>query len=430
MFQVFKNAWKVQDIRKKILYTVMILALFRLGSAIPVPFLNPQGLKDMLTGFNGLNLISGGALDQATLFALGIQPYINASIIINLLQVAIPALERMTKEGEEGRRKLNKITRIFATALALMLSFGYYLVLRSTAGVITYTKGFSGWFSGFVIIGAFTAGAMLVMWLGDQVNEKGLGNGISLIIFTGIVSRAPQTAMQMVEYLKLASQGGGNQKYFIWIPVAAIMFLLIIAFIVFVTKGERKIPVQYAKRVVGRKMYGGQSSHIPIKVNLSGVMPVILAGSLLAMPDLIAKVFMRNSNSWFKQVLSSFNYTTIWYAVLYFVLIVAFNYFFTSIQYDPLQMANELRRNNGMIPGIRPGKPTADYIKRIIGKITLVGAMFLAAVAILPIAFSGLTGLNVALGGTSIIILVGVALETAQTLESLMTMRHHKGFLE
>lgn len=430
MFQVFRNAWKVQDIRKKILYTFLILAIFRLGSAIPVPFLNPEGLGNLLSGFSGLNLISAGALDQATLFALGIQPYINASIIMNLLQVAIPALERLSKEGDEGRRKLNKITRIAATVLALVLSIGYYFVLKSTPGVVTYTQGSAGWFSAIVIILAFTAGATLVMWLGDQVNEKGIGNGISLIIFTGIVGRAPQIASTMVEYIKLAGQGGGNQKFYILVPVAAIMFLLIIAFIVFMTKGERKIPVQYAKRVVGRKMYGGQSSHIPIKVNMSGVMPVILAGSLLSIPSLISQIFMKNSTGIFKNLLDSFSYQTIWYAILYFALIVAFNYFFTSIQYNPLQMANELRKNNGMVPGIRPGKPTADYIKRIISKITLVGALFLAAVAILPIIFSNITGLNVALGGTSVIILVGVALETAQQLESLMTMRHHKGFLE
>lgn len=434
MFKIFRNAFKIAELRKKILFTIFIIAIFRVGSSIPVPFLDPNELKSLMesTGsFLGyMDVITGGSLASATLFAMSVTPYINASIIINLLTVAIPALERLAKEGEEGRRKINKITRIMAIVFAFVLAVGYYFLLKNS-GVVLYTSGTEGIFVAFIIVFAFAAGSALIMWLGEQVNDKGIGNGISIIIFAGIVSRLPEAVKSGINYLQLAAEGNGNEKYYIIMPVILIVSVLVIAFIVVMNKGERKIPVVYAKRVVGRKMYGGQTTHIPVKVNMSGVMPVIFAGSILSLPTILRTVFDPDATSWFGQFLAMFSYDGITYAVIYFLLIIGFNYFYVSITYNPLQMANDLRQNNGTVPGIRPGKPTAEYLTRVISRITLVGAIFLGAVAVLPIfisSFTGITGL--ALGGTSVIIVVGVALETSLSLESLMTMRHHKGFLE
>jgi len=434
MFTTLKNAWKIPDLRKKILYTLLILFIVRVGSVIPVPFLDPSALKAMigesgnLLGF--LDIMTGGAFASATLFALSISPYITASIVMQLLTIAIPALERLAKEGEEGRKRIQVITRYATVALALIEATAYYFMFRNTAGALAYRSGFEGVIAALTIIVSFTAGAMLVVWLGERIDAKGIGNGISLILFTGIVSRGPQAVLTLIAYLELAFYGA--TAYFFFVPLVIVLFVVLIGFIVWMTNAERRIPVQYAKRVVGRKMYGGNSSHIPIKVNMSGVLPVIFASAFLSIPGTI-KSFVYSSGSSDAlgyKILSLFDYNTVLYAVLYFVLIIAFNYFYVAIQYNPVEMANNLRKNSGAIPGIRPGKPTAEFISKAISKITLVGALFLGLIAILPIIVGAVAKMNISLGGTSIIIVVGVALDTVRTLESQMMMRHYKGFLE
>ncbi|HIY08275.1 MAG TPA: preprotein translocase subunit SecY [Firmicutes bacterium] len=432
MIETLRNAWKIADLRKKILYTLLILFIVRVGSVIPVPFLDPTALQAMISS-NGnllgyLDILTGGAFANATLFALSISPYITASIVIQLLTVAIPALERMAKEGEDGKKRLKKITRYSTIALAVIEATAYYFMFRRTSGALAYTDGFEGVLAAITIIATFTAGAMVVVWLGERIDQNGIGNGISLILFAGIVSRGPAAVYSLWQYIQwgyLLKQ----YQYFVFVPLIVVLFLLMIGFIVMMTNAERRIPVQYAKKVVGRKMYGGQSTHIPIKVNMSGVLPIIFASSLLAIPGTI-RSFMSNTDGLLGQFLGLFNYNTVVYAVLYFILIIAFNYFYVAIQYNPLEMANNLRKNNGGIPGIRPGKPTVDFISKVISKITLVGAFFLAVVAILPIILGAIMGMNISLGGTSIIIVVGVALDTVRSLESQMMMRHYKGFLE
>ena len=432
MIETLRNAWKIADLRKKILYTLLILFIVRVGSVIPVPFLDPTALQAMISS-NGnllgyLDILTGGAFANATLFALSISPYITASIVIQLLTVAIPALERMAKEGEDGKKRLKKITRYSTIALAVIEATAYYFMFRRTSGALAYTDGFEGVLAAITIIATFTAGAMVVVWLGERIDQNGIGNGISLILFAGIVSRGPAAVYSLWQYIQwgyLLKQ----YQYFVFVPLIVVLFLLMIGFIVMMTNAERRIPVQYAKKVVGRKMYGGQSTHIPIKVNMSGVLPIIFASSLLAIPGTI-RSFMSNTDGLLGQFLGLFNYNTVVYAVLYFILIIAFNYFYVAIQYNPLEMANNLRKNNGGIPGIRPGKPTVDFISKVNSKITLVGAFFLAVVAILPIILGAIMGMNISLGGTSIIIVVGVALDTVRSLESQMMMRHYKGFLE
>ncbi|MEG2053953.1 MAG: preprotein translocase subunit SecY [Oscillospiraceae bacterium] len=440
MFTTFRNAWKMEDLRKKLLYTLFILVIFRLGSAIPVPFMAAEGIS-ALVGASGngmmgyLDMLTGGAFSKSTLFALSVGPYINASIIVQLLTVAIPALERMAKEGEEGRRKINKITRYVGCGIGVALSIAYYFLLRSY-GVLSYTTGFAGVFSAIVIICTYAAGAMLIIWLGEQIDVKGIGNGISLLIFAGIVSRFPEvfTTVQTMWTKAVGSGNGtGEAKYFFFIPLLAVLALAVIVFIVILTNAERRIPVQYAKRVVGRKQYGGQSTHIPMKVNMSGVMPVIFASAMVSIPSTIL-AFMPQSvlanPNWFVKFLTAFNYDKAMYAVIYLLLIIAFNYFYVAIQYNPIEIANNLRKNNGAVPGIRPGKPTSDFISKALGKITFIGAIFLAVVAIMPIGLSKVIGMNISLGGTSLLIVVGVALDVSRQLESYMLMRHHKGFLE
>lgn len=432
MFETFKNAWKIADLRKKILYTIMIIAVVRLGSvALPVPFLDPSSLQSMVSQTGSMlgyiDILTGGAFANATIFALSITPYINASIIINLLTVAIPPLERLSKEGEEGRRKLNRITRYTALGLAVALSVAYYFLLKRQ-GALLYTGGFAGIFSAIVIITAFTAGAMLIIWLGEQIDKKGIGNGISLIIFAGIVSRGKQLVSAIIAYFKLAAQG--EWKFYIYIPLILVLAVVIIGFVVMMTEAERRVPVQYAKRVVGRKMYGGQSSFIPIKVNMFGVLPIIFASSIISIPGTIKAFFDTDASTWWGKFLSIFDYNSLAYAIIYFLLIMAFNYFYVAVQYNPLEIANNLRKNNGTIPGIRAGKPTVDFITRILSKVTLIGALFLAVIAVCPIGISAATGMNIALGGTSILIVVGVSLEVVRSLEAQMMMRHHKGFLE
>lgn len=428
MFETFKNAWKSKDLRKKLLFTLLIIVLFRIGVAIPVPFLDASKLSTLmgdasLLGY--MNMLTGGALSKATIFAMSVTPYINASIIIQLLTVAIPALERLAKDGGEmGRKKINKITRYTSVGLGLIQAIGFYFLLRSE-GAVQYTTGWSGIFAALVICSAFTAGTALIMWLGELVNEKGIGNGISIIIFAGILSRGPHAANTLWQYWKLA-QGGDIQYYFL-VPAILLLFIAVIAFVVVLTNAERRIPVQYAKRVVGRKMYGGQSSHIPIKVNLSGVMPVIFASSILAIPSTIGAFMGADMNT---GVWRWFSYSSWLYAAIYFILIIGFNYFYAATQYNPIEMANNLRKSNGAIPGYRPGKPTSDFIQRVLSKIIFLGAIFLGIVAILPIAIGNVAHMNIALGGTSMLIVVGVALDTSRTLESQMMMRHYKGFLE
>ena len=434
MFQTLKNAWHIADLRKKILYTLMILVLFRLGTAVPVPFLDAQVLQQMLQNpanagnlLGYLDILSGGAFARATIFALSITPYITSSIVIQLLTVAIPALERMAKEGEDGRRKINKITRYVTVALALLQAWAYYTLLRNQSGAVMYRSGFAGIFSAIVIIAAFMGGAMLIVYLGERIDEHGIGNGISMILFAGIVSRGPAAIQKLWIYLQMGSE---QPMYYFTVPLIVVLFLALIVVIIIMTNAERRIPVQYAKKVVGRKMYGGQSPFIPIKVNMSGVLPIIFASSLLAIPGTIKAFVAPNGTGFWANFLGAFNYNTPLYAVLYFILILAFNYFYVAIQYNPIEMSNNLRNNSGTIPGIRPGRPTSDFIARIISKITLVGGIFLALVAVLPIGIGGITKMNIALGGTSIIIVVGVALDTFRQLESQMMMRHYKGFLE
>ena len=453
MFQTIKNAWKIVDLRKKILFTLMIIVVFRVGAAIPVPFLNREALAALMaplmdSGANStasntlmgfLNMMSGGAFENATLFAMSITPYINASIIIQLLTVAIPALERMAKDGEEGRKKMSSITRYVTVVLGLIQGTAFYFYLRNTnatpsgaalPGYIVdapYRDGFTGFFVACVIILTFTAGTALMMWLGEQINQFGIGNGISILLFAGIVSRLPVTVARFGSYFSLAK---AQPVYYFYVPLVAALFLALIWVIVFMNDSERRIPIQYAKRVVGRKMYGGQSTHMPIKVSMSGVMPIIFASSILSIPSTIQLFAPAKDGTFWASVLNALSPTGWLYSVLYFLFIIAFAYFYTAIQYNPIEMANNLRKNNGAIPGIRPGKPTQDYIAKILSKITLIGALFLALIALMPNIVAAVTKMNISLGGTSIIILVGVALETVRQIESQMLMRHYKGFLE
>ena len=361
---------------------------------------------------------------------MGITPYINSSIIMQLLTIAIPLLERMAKEGEEGRKKIATITRYVTVILGLIQGVAYYFYLRSQ-GIVEYTDGFAGVFVAFVIVLTFTAGTALIMWMGEQINDKGVGNGISIILFAGIVARLPVTFGTVWQYMQLGMESASTAgQYLVLAPLFVVLFLVVIWVIVFMNESERRIPVQYAKKVVGRKMYGGQSTFLPVKVAMSGVMPVIFASSILFIPQFI-QFFWNPSGGFGKAVLDAFSQTGWLYIVLYFLLIVMFAYFYMSIQYNPLEMANNLRQNNGTIPGIRPGKPTADFIAKILSKVTLIGALFLAFVALIPIIYTNVTGMyGLSLGGTSIIIIVGVALETVKQLESQMMLRHYKGFLD
>ena len=443
MFKTMQNAWKIPDLRKKILFTLLVIIVFRIGANMPAPFLNMEALAGLMgfvtdsssaNAFAYLNTLSGGAFAQATLFAMSVTPYINSSIIMQLLTVAIPPLERMAKEGEEGRKKIGAITRYVAVVLGLVQGLAYYLYLRGSSyegtPIVTYTEGAAGVFTAIVIVLVFTAGTAMMMWLGEQINQKGIGNGISILLFAGIVARLPDTVNILVQALQAAWQAPDSfGQYYFFVPLFVIIFLAIIWVIVFMNDAERRIPVQYAKRVVGRKMYGGQSTHLPIKVNMSGVMPIIFASSILTIPSTI-QLFVTPTGFW-KSVLDALSTTGWVYALIYFLLILMFAYFYVAIQYNPIEMANNLRQNNGTIPGIRPGKPTSDYIQKILSKITLIGALFLAVIALLPIGFSAATGMhNLMMGGTSVIILVGVALDTMKQMESQMMMRHYKGFLD
>ena len=436
MFNTIRNAWRIPDLRKKILYTLLIIIVFRFGSVIPAPFLDASALSELMAsaGENSalgyINMLTGGAFSYASLFAMGITPYINSSIIMQLLTIAIPLLERMAKEGEEGRKKIATITRYVTVILGLIQGVAYYFYLRSQ-GIVEYTDGFAGVFVAFVIVLTFTAGTALIMWMGEQINDKGVGNGISIILFAGIVARLPVTFGTVWQYMQLGMESASTAgQYLVLAPLFVVLFLVVIWVIVFMNEAERRIPVQYAKKVVGRKMYGGQSTFLPVKVAMSGVMPVIFASAILSIPQFI-QFFWNPSEGFGRAVLDAFSSSGWLYVVLYFFLILMFAYFYMSIQYNPLEMANNLRQNNGTIPGIRPGKPTADFIAKILSKVTLIGALFLAFVALVPIIYTNVTGMyGLSMGGTSIIIIVGVALETVKQLESQMMLRHYKGFLD
>ena len=436
MFNTIRNAWRIPDLRKKILYTLLIIIVFRFGSVIPAPFLDASALSELMAsaGENSalgyINMLTGGAFSYASLFAMGITPYINSSIIMQLLTIAIPLLERMAKEGEEGRKKIATITRYVTVILGLIQGVVYYFYLRSQ-GIVEYTDGFAGVFVAFVIVLTFTAGTALIMWMGEQINDKGVGNGISIILFAGIVARLPVTFGTVWQYMQLGMESASTAgQYLVLAPLFVVLFLVVIWVIVFMNEAERRIPVQYAKKVVGRKMYGGQSTFLPVKVAMSGVMPVIFASAILSIPQFI-QFFWNPSEGFGRALLDAFSSSGWLYVVLYFFLILMFAYFYMSIQYNPLEMANNLRQNNGTIPGIRPGKPTADFIAKILSKVTLIGALFLAFVALVPIIYTNVTGMyGLSMGGTSIIIIVGVALETVKQLESQMMLRHYKGFLD
>ncbi|MBR2953802.1 MAG: preprotein translocase subunit SecY [Clostridia bacterium] len=443
MFRTFVNAWKIVDLRKKLLFTALIILIYRIGSALPVPFVDIAMRGDGLFGEEAagtfltyLSMMTGNAFNYGTLFALSITPYINASIIIQLLAVAIPYLQNLSKEGEEGRKKMNKITRYGAIGLGLLQSIAYFFFIRSQDMLMSDANGkaftgFAAVFQAIVVILCYTAGTALVMWLGELINEKGIGNGISMILFAGIVARMPTTIYNLYTYM---DKGGA---YYALVPIAAIALVGMIFFIVWMDNAERKIPIQYAKRVVGRKMYGGQSTHMPIKVNMCGVLPVIFASSILSILPTIAMFAPGEEGSfWYKLSQEWLGQTHPFYGTLYFIFIIFFAYFYASIQYNPVEMAENLRKNSGSVPGIRPGKPTSTYIQNILSRMTLIGALLLSIVAMFPIIYSQVAGLftengmNLAVGGTSIIIMVGVALETQKQLESQMMMRHYKGFLD
>ena len=429
MFQVFRNAWKIEELRKKIWFTLFIVLLYRIGNAVPVPFIDStllQGYFSSLqnTVFGLYNMMSGNAFSTATIFALSIQPYINASIIIQLLCIAIPALERLSKEGgEEGRRKINSITRYATVAIGLITGTAYYLLIRNQN--LLAANGSNFW-AAIVIIMTFVGGAALLMWLGEQITEFGIGNGISIILFASIVSRLPSGVARLISNL---AAGSLSVVGFIGIiiGVAAIVLLII-----FVSDAERRIPVQYAKRVVGRKMYGGQSTYLPMKVNMSGVMPIIFAQAIASLPATIGSFFRKPAAGSFGEGLLNFLDTDgVPYMIIYFLLIIAFGYFYATIQFNPIEVANNLKKNGGFIPGFRPGKPTSEFINRVLNRITLFGSLYLGVVAVLPLVFSSVTNAGgISLGGTSVIIVVGVAIEIVQSLENQMLMRHYKGFLD
>ena len=460
MIQTIRNAWSVPELRKKILFTIFALLIFRLGSAIPVPYINSEQLGFYLEAQSGtilglMNAMSGSAFSMATVFALSIQPYINSSIIIQLLTVAIPALERLAKEGgEEGRKKIASITRYTTVAIALLQGFGYYSLINSYG--LVQGGSLNAFWVGAVIVLSFTAGSAFLMWLGEQITEFGIGNGISIILFAGIVSRFPTMVTDSIKGVTIwnsvqdgtmtmdtltaagmtTQQAEAQLKLALapWmIPVIVIGLLALVVFIVFISNAERRLPVQYAKRVVGRKMYGGQSTHIPMKVNMSGVMPIIFAQSIASLPATIGAFTGATVESagFGGAMMRLFDTSKPFYSVLYFFLIVGFSYFYASMTFNPIEVSNNLKKNGGFIPGIRPGKPTADFITRVLSKITMFGALYLSVIAIAPIITGNIVGYSsLAIGGTSVIIVVGVALETMKALEAQMLMRHYKGFLE
>ena len=427
MFKTIRNAWKLPELRRKLLFVIFALLIFRVGAAIPVPYINTEYLQDYIAANSGtifglLNTLSGSALSQATLFALSIQPYINASIIIQLLTIAIPALERLAKAGgEEGKKKIQSITRYATVAIAILQGWGYYMLMKNY-GILT-EKSF--WVA-LVIIASFIAGSSFVMWMGEQITEFGIGNGISIILFAGILSRVPSMVSSMISGLR-----AGTLAW--WAAVLVVLGILaLIVLITWVNGAERRIPAQDAKRQVGRKMYGGQASTLPMKVNMSGVLPIIFAQSIAMIPSTIAAFCKQPAEGTFWYgFLNAIDTKSVLYMIFYFLMIIAFSYFYATIQFNPVEISNNLKKNGGFIPGFRPGKPTTDFIKKVLNKVTLFGAIYPGGVAILPLLIGKIVGnSSLSIGGTSVIIVVGVALETVQALESQMLMRQYKGFLE
>ena len=430
MIQTIRKAWGIPELRKKILFTLLILVIYRIGSAIPVPYVDTNTLSAYLNGMGttilGLyNVMSGGAFAQATVFALGIQPYINSSIIIQLLTVAIPALERMQREGgEEGKKKLQSITRYATVGIAFLQALGYYFILRNGFNGQSMLTQDSIWVA-LVIMVSWVAGSSFLMWLGEQCNEFGVGNGISMILFAGIISRVPSMVSALYQGIISGTMHWG------WTVLIVVGVLLLVVLIVFVNDAERRIPVQYAKRQVGRKMYGGQSSNLPMKVNMSGVLPIIFAQSIATIPATIGAFLPAPAEDTFGYaVLNAIDSKSVLYLLIYFVLIIGFSYFYASIQFNPVEISNNLKRNGGFIPGFRPGKPTSDFIAKVLNKVTLFGAIYLGVVAIVPLLADKFMAMSIGIGGTSVIIVVGVALETVKALENQMLMRQYKGFLE
>ena len=431
MIQTIRKAWGIPELRKKIIFTLLILLIFRIGNAITVPYVNTAALKaqlDMMgaTILGLYNVMSGGAFANATVFALSIQPYINSSIIIQLLTVAIPALERLARDGgEEGRKKIQAITRYTTVGIAVLQSIGYYMMMKNYN---LLQPGADGIWPALVIIVTFIAGSSFVMWMGEQVTEFGVGNGISIILFAGILSRVPVMVSQGIAF--------GMQKSvnWLWVILLVVAMLALVVFIVFINDAERRIPVQYAKRQVGRKMYGGQSTNLPMKVNMSGVLPVIFAQSIASLPITIwtfIGIPTQDKSPVAYAIYQAIDTKSVIYMVVYFIMIIGFSYFYSSIQFNPVEIANNLKKQGGFIPGFRPGKPTVDFIKKVLNKITLFGAIYLGIVAICPLILGKIVGnSSLAIGGTSVIIVVGVALETVKALESQMLMRQYKGFLE
>ena len=476
MFQTIANAWKIKDLRNKILFTLAILFVYRIGSNLFVPFI----LRDRVLGMAGtnnafgiFNVLTGGAYERMTLFALGVSPYITASIVIQLLSVAIPALERLSKMGDEGKNKINTITRYITLAISVIMAIGYYLIIKDNGllGVVN-TTGWRKWFYAIVIIACFVAGSSLVMWLAEKINERGIGNGISLILFANIISTLPNLAVTMGAYTATKVVGtttsgpqwanGFNWAGLVISLVTIAVLLALVWFIIFFTDSERRIPVQYAKKVVGRKMYGGQNSNLPIKLNMTGVMPIIFANSIMSIPSLVAQFFINNESEKVRNVAAFFSGTGWPYVIIQFLLVLAFAYFYVAISFNPIEVSGNLQKNGGSIPGIRPGKATSDYISKVLSRITLIGALALSIISILPHVITlildyipicwapnGPTGniyssyvnfslvdvygsifTPIAFAGTSIIIAVGVILETIREIEAQMTMRHYKGFLD
>jgi len=427
MLETLKNAWKIPDLRRKLLITVALLLVYRIGSHIPVPGLNAAEFQKLVTQggqlFGFFDIVSGGAFQMATIFAMSITPYINSSIIMQLLTIAIPKLEQLSKEGEEGRKMIAQFTRYGTVILAFIQAVGLYFGMSGAVN----NKGI---LSFITITITFTAGTAFLMWLGEQITEFGIGNGISLMIFAGIVSRGPTALMSLVNMVTSASESGSVMLAIVKVIAIVAVFIGVIVGVIWVTQAERRVPVQYAKRVVGRKVYGGQSTHIPIKVNLAGVIPIIFAMSIMMFPSQIISFFFAQSTH---PVVNFFRNSTgtVWYAIIYAVLIMFFTFFYTMIVFNPIELANNMKKNGGFIPGIRPGKPTSDYIARVLNRVTWFGALFLAVITIFPIIIENVTGTkNVWFGGTAVLILVGVALDTIKQMESQMLMRHYKGFLE